>query len=129
MSVLSGLLGILTLLSQIFLPDETNGMKIQAEYQAAVMKRTQEREKKQLDRIKRQNGRPQTPDMPDEIRIPDSTKLHCVSHKNYLKLPELRQLSNNNFLIDCCTGERGQCIRCVHQLCRGLQQLHIRPAR
>ena len=56
-------------------------MKIQPEYQAALMKNQKERQKRQEDRLRKKEGRPETPDLSklDEIRIPDSTKLDCVS--------------------------------------------------
>ena len=56
-------------------------MKIQPEYQAALMKNQKERQKRQEERLRKKEGRPQTPDLSraDEIRIPDSTKLDCVS--------------------------------------------------
>ena len=77
---------------QIFLPDDNNGMKIQPEYQAALMKNQKERQKRQEDRLRKKEGRPETPDLSklDEIRIPDSTKLDCVS--SFLSLFLLLQL-------------------------------------
>lgn len=63
----------------IFLPDESNGMTIQAEYNAALMKNNVERQKRQAERLKKSNKNEATPDKPSEIRIPDSTKLECVN--------------------------------------------------
>ena len=57
-------------------------MKIQPEYQAALMKNQVERQKRQEERLRKKEGRPGTPSIetkPDEIRIPDNTKLECVS--------------------------------------------------
>ena len=52
-------------------------MKIQPEYQAALMKNQMERQKRQEERLRRKEGKPDQDS--DEIRIPDSTKLDSVS--------------------------------------------------
>ena len=67
-------------------------MKIQPEYQAALMKNQKERQKRAEERLKKRDGRPDTPDSMkgDEIRIPDSTKLDCVRNFRGRGVAELR---------------------------------------
>ena len=55
-------------------------MTIQAEYNAALMKNNIERQKRQAERLKKTNKNNEgSRDELSEIRIPDSTKLECVS--------------------------------------------------
>ena len=63
-------------------------MKIQPEYQAALMKNQRERQKRQEERLRRKDDRPDSPDKADEIRIPDTTKLHCVCADPFKYMPE-----------------------------------------